>query len=69
MYLFFFKKEQLTFKLKRSRNDSRLKLKFYINDILEDEMISCCEYGLINRNRRNHFFQIENVTGAKPCYE
>lgn len=59
--------EQFTFKSKRCGNDGRLKLKFYINDVLEDEMIACCEYSLMNRNQRNHFFQIDNILGAKPC--
>ncbi len=64
-----FFKDEFIFKLKRCRNDSRLKLKFYVNDILEDEMIACCENGLINRNQRHHLFQMKNITGTKPCYE
>ncbi len=66
MFLF---KDEFIFKSKRYRNDSRLKLKFYVNDFLEDEMTGCCEYDLINRNQRHHLFEIENIIGAKPCYE
>ncbi len=69
IYFFLFLKDELTFKSKRYQNDSKLKLKFYVNDVLEDEMIACCEHGLINRNRRHHVFQIESITGARPCYE
>ncbi len=62
-------KDQFTFKSQRYRNESRIKLKFYINDFIEEKMISCCEHGLINRNRPEHLFQIDKVIGAKPCYE
>ncbi|UJR20495.1 hypothetical protein I4U23_023623 [Adineta vaga] len=61
--------DQFTFKSKRYRNESHIRLKFYINDVLEDEMTSCCEHGLINRNRRKHLFRIERIIGSKPCYE
>jgi len=61
-------KDQLTFKSKRYRDDPRLKLEFYINDLLEDRMIGCCEHSLINRNDK-HFFQVERVVGSKPCQE
>lgn len=66
MYIF---KDQFTFKSQRYRNESQIKFKFYINELLEDEMIGCCEHGLINKNKRKHLFQIENVVGSKPCYE
>ncbi|CAF1361256.1 unnamed protein product [Rotaria sordida] len=61
--------DQLTFKSKRYRNKSQLKLKFYINGLLEDEMIACCEHGLIHKNRHNHLFHIEDIFGSKPCCE
>ena len=32
-------------------------------------MIACCENGLLQRNQRNHFFQIDSISGAKPCDE
>ncbi|CAF3490799.1 unnamed protein product [Rotaria sp. Silwood1] len=60
---------QLTFKSKRYRNESKLKLRFYINGLFEDEMIACCEHGLIGKNRSNHLFQIEDIFGSKPCFE
>jgi hypothetical protein len=64
----FYFKDQLTFKSKRYRNNSRLKFEFYINDILEDRMIACCEYALIHTNEK-HLFQVEHVVGSKPCLE
>jgi len=67
IYLFIFWTDELTFKSKRYRNDSKLKLKVYINDLLEDEMIACCEHGLMNRNSHHYLFQIQSITGAKPC--
>lgn len=59
--------DKFIFKTQRSRNDLRLKLKFYINDVLEDEMIACCEHGLMHRNQRNYFFRIESIIGGKAC--
>ncbi|CAF0964502.1 unnamed protein product [Rotaria sp. Silwood1] len=43
---------QLTFKSKRYRNESKLKLRFYINGLFEDEMIACCEHGLIDQSNQ-----------------
>ncbi len=60
--------DQLTFKSKRYRDNSKLKLEFYINDLLEDRMIACCEHALINNNE-NHFFQVERIIGSKPCQQ
>ena len=59
-------KDELTFKSKRYRHESRLKFEFYINDILEDRILCCCEHSLINRNEKD-FFQIKNIIGSKPC--
>ncbi len=63
-----FSKDQLTFKSKRYRNDSRVKFEFYINDLFEDEMTACCEHALINKDEK-HFFKVEHVLGSKPCHE
>ena len=60
---------QLAFKSQRYRIESKLKLKFYINGFLEDEMIACCEHGLIYENRHNHLFEIIDIFGSKPCYK
>jgi hypothetical protein len=60
--------DQLTFKSKRYRNESRIKFEFYINDLLEDRMIACCEHALINRND-NRLFQVERIVGSKPCQQ
>jgi hypothetical protein len=60
---------QFTFKSQRYRNESRIKIKFYINDFLEQTMIACCEYGFIDRNRPEHIFQIEKIVGAEPCHK
>jgi hypothetical protein len=46
-----------------------LKLEFYINDLLEDEMRACCEHGFIDEKDSKHLFQVEKVIGSKPCYE
>lgn len=61
--------DEFTVKCQRYENQSKIKLKFYINDLLDDEIISCCAYGLIHRNRSKHLFHIEEVIGAKPCYD
>ncbi|CAF1311995.1 unnamed protein product [Rotaria sordida] len=58
--------DQLTFKSKRYRDNPKIKLDFYINDILEDQIIACCEHGLIKKDE-NHIFQIEHIVGSKPC--
>jgi len=60
--------DQLTFKTKRYRDDARIKLEFYINDLLEDRTTACCEHALINRDE-NHFFQVIDVVGSKPCQQ
>jgi hypothetical protein len=68
--IFFFNifKDQLTFKSKRYQDESRIKFEFYINDLLEDRMIACCEHALINRNDK-HLFEIQRVVGSKPCQQ
>lgn len=63
-----FIKDQLTFKSKRYRNNARLKLEFYINDVLEDRITSCCEYSLV-KSSENNIFKVENIVGSKPCHE
>ncbi|CAF4553713.1 unnamed protein product, partial [Rotaria socialis] len=65
----YLREDQLKFKSKRYRNETKLKLKFYINDIFEDEIIACCEHRLIHRNRHNHLFHIQDIFGSKPCYK
>ncbi|UJR29254.1 hypothetical protein I4U23_010468 [Adineta vaga] len=60
--------DQFTFKSKRYHNDGRIHLEFFINDLLEDRMIACCEHALINKDK-NHLFRIERVTGSQPCHE
>ncbi|CAF3533517.1 unnamed protein product [Rotaria sp. Silwood1] len=60
--------DQLTFKSKRYRDNPRIKLDFYINDILEDRIIACCEHALIKRDE-NHFFQIDHIVGSKSCQQ
>jgi hypothetical protein len=60
-------KDQFTFKSQRYRTESRIKLKFYVNDFLEEKMIACCEHGLMDRNRPEHLFQIDKIVGSKPC--
>jgi len=67
-YVFIFL-DQFTFKSKRYQNESQIKLKFYINELLEDEMIGCCEHGLVHRNKRTQLFEIERIVGSKPCYQ
>ena len=59
-------KDQLTFKSKRYRDDRGIKLEFYINDLLEEQMTACCEYALVNMHQGN-LFQIQHVFGTKPC--
>ncbi|CAF2497322.1 unnamed protein product [Rotaria sp. Silwood2] len=61
--------DQLTFKSKLYRHESKVKLKFYINGLLEDEMIACCQHGLIHKNPHSYLFQIEDIFGSKPCFE
>lgn len=61
--------DEFTLKCQRYENQSKIKLKFYINDLLDDEIISCCAYGFIHRNRPKHLFHIEEIIAAKPCYE
>ncbi|CAF3452248.1 unnamed protein product, partial [Rotaria sp. Silwood2] len=60
--------DQLTFKSKRYKDNPRIALDFYINDILEDRITACCEHALIKRDE-NHFFQIEHIVGSKPCQQ
>ena len=60
---------QFAFKSQRCRTKSKLKLKFYINGLLEDEMIACCEHGLIHENRHSHLFEIIDIFGSKPCHK
>jgi len=64
----FVNKDQLTFKSQRYRNNSRIQLEIYVNGIFEDELVSCCEHSLIDRNQE-HFFQVERVFGSKPCQQ
>ncbi|CAF3415385.1 unnamed protein product [Rotaria socialis] len=60
--------DQLTFKSKRYRNSSRIKLDFFINDLLEDRITTCCEHAL-TKTDGNHVFKVENIIGSKPCQE
>ncbi|CAF3761321.1 unnamed protein product [Rotaria magnacalcarata] len=48
--------DQLTFKSKRYRNNSRIKLDFFINDLLEDRITACCEHALTKADG-NHVFK------------
>ncbi|CAF4239386.1 unnamed protein product, partial [Adineta steineri] len=55
-----------TFKSRRDSNESAYKLYIYRNDLLDSEMISCCEYGLMHYNQYKSF-QIEQIIKSKPC--
>lgn len=67
-FYLYFKKDELTFKSKRYRTNPGFKLDFYINDLFEDQIISCCEHSLLNKNSK-YLFQFERVIGTKPCQE
>ena len=68
IFKFIYLIDQLTFKSKRYRDNPRIKLDFYINDLLEEQMSACCEHKLIHRYQ-NHIFRVETVIGSKPCLE
>lgn len=59
-------KDQFTFKSKRYQDDPKLKLEFYINDVIEEQIILCCEHALIKKCNSDCFL-IENISGSKPC--
>ena len=63
------KKDRLIFKSQWDGKRSKLKWKFYVNDVLEEEKIGCCQLRLMDRDQSKHLFQIEKILGGKPCYE
>ena len=58
--------ESFTFKSRRDSNQSTYKLDVYRNDLFDEEIISCCEYGLVGDNQHD-LFQVEQIIGFKPC--
>ncbi|UJR18450.1 hypothetical protein I4U23_005355 [Adineta vaga] len=58
--------ESFTFKSIRNLSESSFKLEIYRNDIIHDEIISCCEYGFMDNNL-NDSFQVVQILGCKPC--
>ncbi|CAF1371860.1 unnamed protein product [Adineta steineri] len=58
--------DSFIFKSRRDANKSAYKLYIYRNDLLDNEMISCCEYGLMHYNQYKSF-QIEQIIKSKPC--
>ncbi|CAF3753386.1 unnamed protein product [Adineta steineri] len=58
--------DSFIFKSRRDSNESTYKLYIYRNNLLDNEMISCCEYGLMHYNQYKSF-QIEQVIKSKPC--
>lgn len=50
-------------------NQSKFKWKCYVNEILEEEKIACCQWRLMDRDQSKDLFQIEKILGGKACNE